>query len=357
MASNSKRTTNNKHLIVDHVLEYIWIGGNNEYRSKFRYITRINICDQDLLEKLVWNYDGSSTGQATTLESEVILKPIRVFKNPIYDFENKISFIVICETMQQNGEPTKTNHRKIANDIFNADIDADPWFGLEQEYFIIDPKTELPLGYDASKTQGQFYCSIGAENSFGRTITEEHFRACIECAINISGMNAEAAPGQWEFQIGPSEGIEAGDHLMIARYLLIKIAEKHSMKISFEPKPIKGSNWNGSGCHANYSTVNMREGKGKHNGLFYINKGIKLLAEKHDEHMAVYGEGNKERMTGKNETSSFNKFTSGVGDRTASVRIGNETYRNKCGYFEDRRPSSNCDPYLVTSHIFKNANV
>ena len=53
----------------------------------------------------------------------------------------------------------------------------------------------------------------------------------------------------------------------------------------------------------------------------------------------------------------INKFTSGIADRTASVRIGNETIKNKCGYFEDRRPSSNCDPFLVTSHIFETTHL
>ena len=305
-----------------------------------------------MLEKLVWNYDGSSTEQADTKNSEIILRPVRIFKNPLYNFDNKISFIVLCETYHQNGDPAACNHRKSACDIFDKNIDLDPWFGMEQEYFIINPNTDLPIGYKENKKQGQFYCSVGTENSFGRTIAEEHFRSCIDCAINISGINAEVAPGQWEFQIGICEGIESGDHLMVARYLLIKIAEKHSMKISFEPKPIKGK-WNGSGCHANFSTINMRDGTKKHNGLYYINQAIKLLSAKHDKHMAVYGSGNKERMTGECETSSFNKFTSGVADRSASVRIGNQTYKNKCGYFEDRRPSSNCDPYLVTSHIFE----
>lgn len=356
MTDTDKKQYTSKRLIVDHNLEYIWIGGNYEIRSKMRYVKSINICDQDLLKKLVWNYDGSSTGQANTKDSEIILKPVRVFKNPIYDFTHQISFIVICETYHQNGEPTATNHRKFANDIFNKDIDADPFFGMEQEYFIIDPKTDLPLGYDPKKKQGQFYCSVGTDNAFGRKIAEEHYRACIECAIYIAGMNAEVAPGQWEFQVGVCDGIEAGDHMLIARYLLIKIAEKHSMRISFDPKPLKGT-WNGSGCHVNYSTVQMREGTKKHNGLYYINKAIDFLAAKHDEHMAVYGSGNKARMTGKNETSSYTKFTSGVGDRTASIRIGNETFIKEKGYFEDRRPSANCDIYLVTAYIFNTTHV
>jgi len=58
-------------------------------------------------------------------------------------------------------------------------------------------------------------------------------------------------------------------------------------------------------------------------------------------------------MTGDNETSSFDKFSWGTGNRSASIRIPTETKYNECGYFEDRRPSSNMDPYVVTSLIFK----
>ena len=69
--------------------------------------------------------------------------------------------------------------------------------------------------------------------------------------------------------------------------------------------------------------------------------------------MEVYGSGNEKRMTGEHETASYDKFTSGIANRGASIRIGNTNVKNKKGYFEDRRPSSNCDPYLVTSKIFE----
>ena len=69
--------------------------------------------------------------------------------------------------------------------------------------------------------------------------------------------------------------------------------------------------------------------------------------------MSAYGTGNEERMTGAHETAKFDEFSSGVANRGASVRIGHETAKNKKGYFEDRRPSSNMDPYLVTSILFK----
>ena len=333
-------------------LEYIWLGGNLELRSKTKVMLINNIQNISLKHIPIWNFDGSSTNLASTEDSEILLKPVALFPDSI----RKNSLIVLCETYTTDNKPTKTNNRLNAMKIFQSKLDEKPWYGLEQEYFIIDPKTNNPVGFPDEKNkntcQGQYYCSIGAENAFGRQIVEEHLQACILSGLTISGINAEVAPGQWEFQIGPCEGIHAGDHLWVARYLLIKIAEKHGMVINFDPKPIHGE-WNGSGCHTNYSTLSMRQGTKEHNGLYYIDMAIEKLSKKHDEHMKVYGEGNERRMSGKHETSSYNIFTDSIANRGASIRRGNATVANKKGYFEDRRPSSNCDPYLVTSKIFE----
>jgi len=341
------------------VAEYIWIGSNNELRSKKRVITNVvGIRSEDDLSILKfpdWNYDGSSTGQAKGNDSEIVIKPKSVFRDPfslVGDLKRYNSYIVICDTYLPDGLPHSTNQREPANNIFKLDIDQEPWFGLEQEYFLIDPKTNMPLGYDKNGKQGQYYCSVGYENAIGREIAEEHLRMCLYAGIKISGMNAEVAPGQWEFQIGPCIGIESGDHLWTARYILQRLGEKHKVKINFEPKPLKGD-WNGSGCHANYSTKYMRTGVFGKTGLEYINEAIYKLSKNHDEHMKIYGSGNEERMTGEHETASYDKFTDGVANRGASVRRGHDTLENHEGYFEDRRPSSNCDPYLVTSAIFK----
>ena len=334
-------------------VEYVWIDGNYNLRSKIRTIEKyVN----NILEVPDWNFDGSSTNQAEGRDSEIILKPKSLFKMPFYLSDNlRQNYLVMCDTYK-HGEtgliPCETNNRHLAHEKFLQAICEEPWYGLEQEYFIIDSATNKPLGFDETKTQGQFYCSVGSENAFGRTIAQEHLAACIKSGIKISGINAEVAPGQWEFQIGPCEGIDAGDHLWMARFLLLRIAEQNGVSIDFEPKPLKGE-WNGSGCHTNYSTLNMRHGTKEKTGLDYIEEAIERLSNKHDEHMSVYGSGNEERMTGLHETSSYDEFSDGIANRGASIRRGNDTIKNKCGYFEDRRPSSNCDPYLVTSKIFE----
>ena len=329
-------------------VEYVWIGGNQELRCKTKVMDTLVKSISDLSD---WNYDGSSTGQAVGRDSEVIIKPCALFKDPFRGGENKI---VLCDTYLPDGTPHVTNHRVWAQSIFNQKLEEEPWFGLEQEYFFINPKTQLPLGFptETGVEQGQFYCSIGAENAFGRQIAEKHLQACAYAGITISGINAEVAPGQWEFQIGPCVGIEEGDHLWMARYLLGRVAESYGASVNLEPKPVKGD-WNGSGCHANYSTKNMREGSGDNTGLDFIDDAIDKLSHKHAEHMAVYGSGNEERMTGAHETASFDAFSHGVANRGASIRRGNETVKNGKGYFEDRRPSSNCDPYQVTSKMYE----
>ena len=281
-------------------VEYVWIGGNYELRSKSRVLHKTIESVEDLPS---WNFDGSSTSQAEGNDSEVILKPCALFNDPFRGYHHKM---VLCDTYKPNGEPISNNQRLWAKTIFDTKLNEEPWFGLEQEYFMINPETMKPLGYNENNKQGQYYCSVGSENAFGRHIAEQHLQVCMLAGIKLSGINAEVAPGQWEFQVGPCTGIEQGDHMWMARYLLHKVSEYHNVIINFEPKPLIGD-WNGSGCHTNYSTKNMREGTDDKTGLDFINEAIEKLSHKHKEHMDVYGSGNELRMTGEHETASFDK--------------------------------------------------
>ena len=256
----------------------------------------------------------------------------------------------MCDTVTPGGEPIPTNTRASAAEVFQRHEEEEVWFGMEQEYTLFNLDRVTPLGWPQGGfpgPQGPYYCAVGAENMFGRAIPEAHYKACLYAGIDISGINGEVMPGQWEYQVGPCVGIDAGDQLWMSRYILSRVCEDFQVYCTLHPKPIVQGDWNGAGMHTNVSTKKMRE-KG---GIKQIKEAINKLAAKHVEHMSLYGEGNELRMTGALETSSMDEFSCGVANRGCSVRIGRDTERDGCGYFEDRRPSSNCDPYIVSGKI------
>jgi len=342
--------------------EYVWIGGNNELRCKTKTLERSPLSIKELP---VWNFDGSSTEQAPGSDSEVLLVPCAVYKDPFRAGPSGSSknIIVLCDCYKPDkdapggvGAPIPTNTRVGCNATMEKVKAHVPWFGIEQEYTLFEPDGVTPYGWPVGgfpdRPQGPYYCAIGKENAYGRPIVEAHYRACLYAGINISGINGEVMPGQWEYQVGPCTGIESPDQLIVSRYLLIRVCEQFGVICSFDPKPIPGD-WNGAGCHTNVSTKAMREP----NGYSVILKAMERLGApgKQDEHIKAYdisgGEDNKRRLTGAHETAPITKFSFGVANRGCSVRIPRMTEKDKCGYFEDRRPASNMDPYVVTGKI------
>ena len=333
---------------MKNIIEYIWLDGNGNLRSKTRIISSYyEICKADSCSN--WNYDGSSTNQANGNDSEVILKPKAIYNDP---FRGQYSKLLLCDTYLPNMEPHATNTRIKAVELFNRGKGLKPMFGIEQEFFI--SKNGKTIGFVNNsgetlepKAQGNYYCGIGGENAIERDLVEEAFQNCLTAGLSVTGMNSEVAPSQWEIQIC-DYGIDVCDQLYIMRYILDRTFEKKGYAINIHPKPVKGD-WNGSGCHVNFSTEKMRQSK----GYDIIKEAITKLSKKHEYHMERYGEGNNERMTGDHETASYDKFSFGVANRGASVRIPRSTLDENKGYFEDRRPASNMDPYVVCSLLFE----
>ena len=347
-------------------LEYVWLDGNQpqQLRSKTKVVDQEDI--KDFLEtgrvKFLpkWSFDGSSTKQAKAGKGEntdCILKPIFSCRDPFRGVGHKI---ILCEVLNPDETLHPTNKRgelreyMVSSGIIDSKMSE--WFGWEQEYTLTTKPNfkegeGLPLGFrpnEEPRPQGDYYCGVGSDNITGRRIVEEHLEKCVEAGLDISGINAEVMLGQWEYQIGPVTSLGGSDQLWVSRYILQRVAEENGVKVSFHPKP-KSGDWNGSGCHVNFSTPEMR----KEGGIELIKDTMEKLSRKHKEHIDVYGLHNEQRMTGEHETSSIHDFSYGYSTRDTSIRIPAQAIIDGKGYFEDRRPASNCDPYSVTLRMLQ----
>jgi glutamine synthetase len=353
------------------LLEYIWIDGSNELRSKIKIMEWDTDKNIEITMIPEWNFDGSSTSQAEGKDSDVIIRPCALYLNPFVNYMR--GYFVMCDCWNKDGTPHETNHRVKLVETFNKCELYEPLFGIEQEYVIFERVSKLkdkiiddggiiyklskhnpePIPYKwiehdnpGSGSQGPYYCGVGGGVCFGREISEKHLEFCLKAGISICGTNAEVMGSQWEYQIGALNPLETSDQLWVSRYILHKISEQFNCVISFHPKPYPGD-WNGSGGHTNFSTREMRE----IGGLDKIENACKKLALTHKSHMEVYGKYNEYRLTGLHETSSIDDFSWGISNRGKSIRIPLHVANNKCGYLEDRRPAANLDPYLVCEKI------
>ncbi len=318
--------------------EYIWTDGTSPtplLRSK----TKI-LADGKLPP--MWGFDGSSTQQATGDHSDCALVPVFSCPDPLRGGHN---VLVLCEVANATDlSPHVTNTRAGLVETQQRYADHDMIFGLEQEYTMMRADG-TPLGFPAGggfpRPQGPYYCGVGADRVVGRPVIERHTQACIDAGLLIEGTNAEVMPGQWEFQIGAADGVTVSDHLTVARWLLERIAEDFDIVISWAAKPVPGD-WNGAGCHTNFSTAAMRH------GYDAVIAACEAIGTKIDLHIENYGHDIESRLTGRHETADYRKFSYGVSDRGASIRIPFQVERDRKGYAEDRRPNANCDPYKVT---------
>jgi glutamine synthetase len=339
--SNLNHTT---HTMPKFKLEYIWLDGYTPVPN-LRSKTQVKEFESfPSLEQLPnWGFDGSSTQQAEGRSSDCVLKPVAMYP----DATRSNGVLVMCEVMMPDGTtPHPSNTRATVLD------DPDAWFGFEQEYFLMEGGR--PLGFPKDgfpAAQGPYYTGVGFKNvgDVARQIVEEHLDLCLEAGINHEGINAEVAKGQWEFQIFGKGSKKCADDVWVARYLLMRLCESYGVDIEFHCKPISGD-WNGSGMHCNFSTKHLREVGGKE----YFEALMTAFNKYRDEHIAVYGPDNHLRLTGLHETQSIDKFSYGLADRGASVRMPHSFVNNGYkGYLEDRRPNSQGDPYQIASRVLK----
>ncbi|MBC2601348.1 glutamine synthetase beta-grasp domain-containing protein [Puniceicoccus vermicola] len=323
-------------------LEYIWLDG---YTPSAYLRSKTKIVDGDVSSFSLedcddWGFDGSSTKQAEGSSSDCVLKPVAIYP----DGARENGFLVMSEVMLPDGTPHPSNAR--------ATISDDPglWVGLEQEYFLY--QDGRPLGWPENgfpEGQGKYYTGVGYRfvGDIAREIVEKHLDLCIYAGINHEGINAEVAKGQWEFQVFGKGAYKACDQIHVARYILLRLCEGYGVDVEWHCKPISGD-WNGSGMHCNFSTDYMRETGGKE----YFMKLMDAFEKYKDEHIAAYGPDNHLRLTGLHETQSIDKFSWGVADRGASIRVPHSFVKNDYkGYLEDRRPNSEGDPYAIVGRV------
>lgn len=121
---------------------YIWIDGTGEnIRLKDRILTR----EPERVEDLpLWQYDGSSTYQALGGNSDTTLVPRAIYRDPFKVGEKDV--IVVCDTYKPDGNPTESNHRHLMQEAVDKTVEHEPWFGIEQEYTLLD-MNERPFGW------------------------------------------------------------------------------------------------------------------------------------------------------------------------------------------------------------------
>jgi len=322
--------------------EYIWLDGytpDQNLRSKTKVLDLPSF-DLGPTSLPVWSFDGSSTLQAEGNASDCLLQPVRVVPDPA----RRDAYLVMAEVLNADGSPHASNTRA------RFDDDAAFWFGFEQEFTLM--QDGKPLGFPRNgypAPQGKYYCSVGHPVNVGRELIEEHMDQCLQAGLSITGINAEVMLGQWEYQLFGKGAKQAADDLWLTRYLLQRVGESFEVVIDLHPKPIKG-NWNGSGMHTNFSNKAMREEGGEE----LMKRICEQMGEAHAEHIQEYGSFNNERLTGMHETQAIDRFSYGVSDRGASIRIPVSVPMDGWkGYLEDRRPASNADPYRVVARILK----
>ena len=165
--------------------EYGWTDGSTSVqgprvRSKGRFVFVSPDVALDFKSYPEWSFDGSSTGQAITKQSDVILKPVKVVVDSSRNRPQQMAVLVWCDCWNADGTPHETNHRQKLKDILLDRLEwmdeQEPMFGIEQEYQLHYYNNENKSLLDEPTEQGPYYCGYGSAQTRGRRVVDEHTR-------------------------------------------------------------------------------------------------------------------------------------------------------------------------------------
>lgn len=297
-------------------------------------------------------------------------------------------------------QPSETNSRVACENVLRVAEQQEPVFAVEQEYAIIHPAypTKVPLGPRRPSTSRASSCHSGSRRSSyvssgsarggigknsshhggkqshaaaaaaaaavagipwpspdaceqtaqeasaarqkaSRQLADSHLRCCLFAGVRVTGADVHSLDGLHSYKIGPSPGVDLGDDLWTSRYLLQRVAEQHSASVSWEPDSMPSER--PLGCHFKYSTASTRQAP---HGLNAIEQQLVRLQATHVQHQVAYNDGRLDRLS----SPEASTFTHAVGSANASVVVPSLTFLQQGGYFTDRRPPSDADPYKVT---------
>ena len=343
---------------MKYLAEYIWQDSSNNLRSKSKtidfYINKMDNIMEKVLDLSIYDewecYNYTETTKIENNNQEiVILKPCAVFPDP---FRKEPNVLLLCSTYNYDDNPLKNNYRDWSKTILKQIHHLQPLFILEQQFLIMEncpccPNkiSNKPYGFKDSNesiliNNEQHYCSIGSNNAFGRKISEQAFHSCLEAGINVLSINSHIKPSQWEIQVGPDNGLNVSDHLLIVRYILLRIGELFNAQICFNNINSK-KNSIISTCYINYTDINMLK------DIKYVYETFIKLCDNQIEQEF------KEKLDIIRSNSSNLDFNQ-ISQISRSIKIPYKTFKDKKGYVQDRRYSANINPYLITSEICEN---
>ncbi|KAJ8321546.1 hypothetical protein KUTeg_000902 [Tegillarca granosa] len=224
----------------------------------------------------LWDIYMFKTFEGVEQRKELVLKPVVMYRDPFRRGRNKM---VLCELWATMDKPAVVNTRRSCTQLFKEIEEEGVWIEMEQQYFLMgDNRLSLTSDKDPSATNNNFGTEVGMCKSpgFERDLAEMHFQACLYAGLKMYGLKRNDTSNQWEYHIGPCEGVDLAYQIVISRYLLLRIGELFGVEITVTPvvsaenapnKTLVG--------YMNFSTTKMRKEGGINTK--YINKALEIL--------------------------------------------------------------------------------